>query len=157
MTALEEQQALDREFHAVLEQLETAAGTPLVSGEMERWLQEFTAALAAAQPALIRRIQVSHAPQLKEIRREDPEMMRNADCVQREDAWIAETIQGLLARADVLQPMVARIEPDEKRAETALVELGEQAVQLVARARKQEIALRTWLQEAFTRDRGVVD
>jgi hypothetical protein len=157
VTQLEKEQAREDEFRRALEHLETVAGTPIVSGEMERWLEEVDGAFTQCRAALETRVRQSHAPQLVSIKREDPEMLRHVELLQKEDAQILETIAALAARADVLKPMVRRIEPDEKRAETALTELGEQAVQLVVRIRKQEVALRTWLQEAFTRDRGVVD
>ena len=157
MTELQEQKALDQEFQAVLEKLEVAAGTPQVSGEMESWLNGFAGALAEVQPAMEQRIRESHRPQFKTINREDLEMFRSVEKLQQEDSWIMETIQKMRDRAEVLRPMVHRIEPDEKRAEAALAELSEQGVQFVSRVRKQEIALRSWLQEAFTRDRGVVD
>lgn len=157
MTQLEVQKSLEEAFRSVLERLEIAAGTPLVPGEMESWLQELDVAFAETRSAFAEQRRQSHAPQLGSIKREDPEMFRHVEQLQQEDAAIAESIEALQARAGVLKPMVHRIEPDEKRAELALTELGEQGVQLVARIRKQEVALRTWLQEAFTRDRGVVD
>lgn len=157
MTQLEEQKSREEAFHGVLEHLEVAAGTPMVPGEMENWLQEVDGALAKLQSSFEEQLRESHAPQLRSIKREDSEMFRHVEELQQEDAAITESIATLQARAGVLKPMVQRIEPDEKRAELAITELGEQALQLVSRIRKQETALRTWLQEAFTRDRGVVD
>lgn len=157
MSQLDEQKSREEAFRSVLEHVEIAAGTPLVSGEMENWLHELDRGLTELHSSFAEQVRESHAPQLGSIKREDPEMFRHVETLQAEDTTIRESIGMLLARAGVLKPMVQRIEPDEKRAELALQELGEQTVQLVARIRKQEVALRTWLQEAFTRDRGVVD
>jgi hypothetical protein len=58
---------------------------------------------------------------------------------------------------ELLRPLVQRVEPDEMRAESAMAEFAQTLLDLVQRLRKQEVALRTWLVEAFTRDRGAVD
>jgi len=157
MTDLEDDKTREQEFRSTIEQLETAADTPVVSGDMESWLQSMDDALNRTQAAVRANTLQMHAPQLATIRREDQEMLRRVEELQREDTRIAEDITALRARIPVLKAMVERIEPDEKRAETAVADLSALAVQLVARIRKQETALRTWLQEAFTRDRGVVD
>jgi hypothetical protein len=157
MSQLDEEKSRAEALRVALERLETTAGTPVVSGEMENWLAALEQAFAQLQAVVDRHVRQSHAPQIASIKREDPEMFRNVDELQKEDGLIVEAIRGALARLAVLKPMVQRIEPDEKRAELALAELGEQAVQLVVRIRKQEVVIRTWLQEAFTRDRGVVD
>jgi len=157
MTLIEEDKTREREFRSVIERFETAANTPLVSGEMEQWLDALDDALTQAQAAVDENILQMHGPQLASIRREDQELLRQVEVLQREDTEIAEAVRAIRARVPVLKAMVERIEPDEKRAETAVADLCDQAAQLVARIRKQETALRTWLQEAFTRDRGVVD
>lgn len=157
MISIEDDKTREREFRLTIERLETAADTPIVSGEMEHWLDVLDDALTQARSAIDENILQMHGPQLASIRREDQEMLQQVELMQREDTQIAEAVTAIRARVPVLKAMVERIEPDEKRAETAVADLCDQAVQLVARIRKQETALRTWLQEAFTRDRGVVD
>jgi len=157
MTQLELEKSHEERFRTALERLETAAATPAVPGEMPMWLDEVEQAYEELQQTLDRQVRSSHTSQLTSIRQEDPEMFRHVEQLQKEDAEIVAAVQSAVARLPILKPMVERVEPDEKRVERALAEFGEQAMQLVLRIRKQELALRTWLQEAFTRDRGPVD
>ena len=157
MPSLHKEIVREEGFREALDQLETAAGTPLVSGEMGNWLEAVQQALTHVLSVVDHQIQQAHAPQLSSIKREDPEMLRNVDQLQKEDRLILEELTAAVARLGVLKPMVERIEPDEKRAEQALAAFGENALQLSLRIKKQEVAMRTWLQEAFNRDRGVAD
>jgi hypothetical protein len=50
-----------------------------------------------------------------------------------------------------------RLEPDEGHARRALETIVDGGLKLVIRIRKQEVAISTWLMEAFDRDRGVAD
>jgi hypothetical protein len=84
-------------------------------------------------------------------------MFRHVDELQAEDGRIAESFRALEERLPVLRQLAERVEPDEKRASTAVSEFAENALQFVMQVRKQELAFQTWLMEAFTRDRGVVD
>jgi len=157
MAELAEEKAREDQFRAALEQLETSAGTPMVSGEMPNWLQEVDEAVTALSPHLDRQIGDVHRAELAQIRREDQEMFRHVDELQAEDQQIVELFRGMQQRLPVLRQLAERVEPDEKRAEGATKEFADSTLQLVMRIRKQETAIRTWLMEAFTRDRGVVD
>ncbi len=47
-----------------------------------------------------------------------------------------------------------KLEPDEAKAQPHVQSLMDQSVALVARVRKQEVAVQTWFAEAFNRERG---
>jgi hypothetical protein len=138
MAELAAEKAREELFREALEQLETCAGTPLVSGEMVGWIEDLQDAALKLKPRLEQQIGEVHRAEFKQIR--------------REDQFLA-----LVDRLPILWQLAERIEPDEQRAERTAEEFAKNAIELVARIRKQEVAIRTWLMEAFTRDRGVVD
>jgi hypothetical protein len=157
MAVLAEEKAREQQFRDALERLETCAGAPVIEGEMPDWLECVDKAMGDLKPRLEQQLGEVHRAELSQIRREDQEMFRHVDDLQAEDQRIAESFRALQERLPILRQLAARVEPDEKRAGKSVEEFADNALQFVMRIRKQETAFQTWLMEAFTRDRGVVD
>jgi septal ring factor EnvC (AmiA/AmiB activator) len=157
MTDLSREQEREHALQRALDSLEACAGTPFVPGEMVAWLRATDHALERLYPLVSRQISQVHSAQYAEISQEDPELLRQVEILQQEDQAILEQLSSAQSRMELLRPLVQRVEPDEKRAESAMAEFAQTLLDLVQRLRKQEVALRTWLVEAFTRDRGAVD
>ncbi len=147
----------EESLQEALADFETSAATPFVSGEMVGWLAAFEAALQRLDPLLHEQIEVEHAEQFEEIGRQDPELLQHVENLRAEDLGILEQTRGLWQQLEVLRPVVSRIEPDEKVVEDPMATFSQAALDLVSRIRKQEVAIRTWLVEAYMRDRGIVD
>jgi hypothetical protein len=157
MPDLAQEKLREQRFHRALETVEACAGTPFVPGEMVGWLAALEEAFGQLRPLLQQQVGQVHGAELAEMSREDPEMLRHVETLQDEDRAITEQARGLQERLRVLRPLVRRVGADEKRAEVAMSEVAQSARDLVSRIRKQEVSVRTWLVEAFTRDRGVAD
>jgi hypothetical protein len=64
---------------------------------------------------------------------------------------------GLAERCKQITQKAPRIEPDELKLHEEVNALIHDGLAFMIDWQQQEIALRSWLQEAFTRDRGVAD
>ena len=157
MTDLSQEKEREQALQRALDSLEACAATPFVPGEMVAWLRATDHALERLCPLVSRQISQVHRAQYAEISQEDPELLRQVEILQQEDQAILELLASANSRMELLRPLIQRVEPDEKRVESVMVEFAQTLLDLVQRLRKQAVALRTWLVEAFTRDRGSVD
>jgi len=168
-----------------LKEFEERVSVPLVPGELESWLDEVKTAWQSLWPQLQVQTQYIHAKEFAQIAEEDPELscrvremreedtgiMAQSDEVADQIKYIETRLEGGMAEPDLdekkLQPGTTEPKPnvgdfnDEGAMETALKQNVDQLVTaslaLVSRIRKQEVAVRTWLVEAYTRDKGVMD
>jgi hypothetical protein len=140
-----------------LAELEADIETPCVPGELEGWIGAANDAFQRVQPLLDRQIHTVHPQQFSEISEEDEELLRRVEQMRQEDAGIAEAAGELREQIQKLETAAANIEPDEARFRTAFDDFVQAGLKWIIRVRTQEQAIRTWLMEAFTRDRGPVD
>jgi hypothetical protein len=153
ITPHDEQQRL----HEALAALEASVETPFVPGEFERWMSEVESAWKKLRTCLDWLIATRHPQDFAEIRQEDLELSPRVEQMRQEDAEIQQQAETLGQQIPPLQAAVAHVEPDEARLAPRLEALARDALNFVIRVRKQEQAVRTWLGEAFNRDRGTVD
>lgn len=147
----------DDQFNGALDELERCAESPFIPGELERWHAAVSESLQRFTPLLKEHAQTVHPAEFQNITDEDPELLQRVELMREEDREIECEAERLLEDAARLQPAVQRVEPDEARVETTLTRFANAMLGFVIRVRKQEIAVRTWLGEAFGRDRGTVD
>lgn len=145
------------DFDEVLDGLEQQLETPVVPGELESWTGEAQLAMARLAHALRHRVEDVHDEQLAEIAAEDAELVIRVEALRGEDEALLEEVDRLRSRAAKLNEAAPRAEPNERRLGRGVDAFVEEALAFVIRVRKQEVALRTWYQEAFQRDRGVAD
>jgi len=164
---------------------EQRVSMPLVPGELESWLDEVSAAWQALWPQLQVQTQYIHAKEFTQIAEEDPELSSRVREMREEDSaimaqsdevadqlkYIENRLEQGTTEPDLdenkLQPGTTEAKPnvsdfhDEGAMETDLKQDVDQLVTaslvLVSRIRKQEVTVRTWLVEAYTRDKGVMD
>jgi hypothetical protein len=137
--------------------LETALETPMVPGELDGWAGALRDAAENLQPLLGRRITTAHRESFSQIEATDPELIRRVENLKTEDERIQRDFQALSDRIADLAARAPDAEPDEGTLDQQVSELVDEGLAFVIRLRKQEVALRTWLVEAFQRDRGPVD
>lgn len=140
-----------------LSMLEACLETPFVPGELESWVHGARSAINRVGPLLRRQIDEVHAPQLKQIAVEDPGLLSRADDLREGDVQSLAKLEELSRTFETLDTIVAQIEPDETKLKAQLADVVKDGLTFVIHVRTQEVALRTWLQEAFDRDRGTVD
>lgn len=140
-----------------LARLEECLETPLVPGELEAWIKTLRQAVGAFGPLFRRQVGEVHAAELSEIGSEDPELFGRVNELLHEDERNLQRFQFLERSIETLSELISEIEPDETRFKQHVDDLVEEGLQFVIAVRRQEVAIRTWLQEAFNRDRGDVD
>lgn len=136
---------------------ETCLETPLVPGELESWAENARKSLEQVAPRLRDVIDNNHGPVLKQIVSEDPGLQGRVDDLRVGDAECIAELESVTRTFETLDEIAAAIEPDETKLKQQLDELIEQGLKFVIQVRTQVVSVRTWLQEAFDRDRGVVD
>lgn len=144
-------------FHTALDELERCAETPFVPGELERWHSALFEGLRHFTPHLKQHTREMHPAEFQNIEDEDPELTRRVELMRAEDRELEQEADRLIDDAARLEAAVHKAEPDEARVEAPLTRLANATLGFVIRVRKQEIAVRTWLGEAFGRDRGTID
>jgi hypothetical protein len=98
-----------------------------------------------------------HPRQFEEIAEQDQELLPQIERLKAEDEAIQcehERIGQLVARD---AQHVPKLEPDEGKAQKHVQNLIDEGIAFITRVRKQEVAVETWLVEAFNRDRGAGD
>jgi|ERR1051326_5798315 predicted nuclease with TOPRIM domain len=130
---------------------------PCVPGEMEQWATGVRDALLHARQFVRARVATNHHEHYRGIAEEDTEMFRQVANLMKEDRRLESALETLHQRASRLAETAARLEPDEGRLRDELKSLQHDGLEFLIQWQQQEAALRTWLQEAFNRDRGVGD
>ncbi len=144
----------ESEFRNALQLLETCLETPRVSGELERWIADVQKSVALIGTLLPKQIERQHAARLQQIAVEDPELNAEVERVKSGDDKTREQFDKLREWTSRLATKAAKVEPDESRLEEELVALTALGLDFVIHARKQEIAIDAWQQEALYRDTG---
>lgn len=144
-------------FEESLKRLTICLQTPLVPGEMEAWVAAVREACDDAGALLRHRIEFVHPAEYAQIVKEDPELFRQVDQMKEGDRQSLEQLEAFAGRLGQLGQAAPRCEPDEQRLDKTLSTLIDNGLALVMHAQKQEVARRTWLVEAFNRERGVGD
>ena len=148
---------LERELRSSLESLETSLATPIVSGELSAWANQVGSAWADTRPRVRNQLVHAHQKQYEEITSQDPELFARVEKLKAEDAALEEQIESFNRLVDRLADLAPLAEPDERKFHALVEELQKRGVELITRMRRQLVAVQTWYQEAFIRDRGVAD
>lgn len=146
-----------QELHDVLEQLEASVETPFVPGEMEGWMTAVKNRWQQLLPLVHWVTTERHPQQYAQIRKEDEGLAQRVAQMREEDSEIQRAAAELDQQLPKLQSGISSIEPDEAKLKPALDSFVTDMLNLIIRIRTQEQSVRTWLQEAYVRDRGTVD
>lgn len=146
--------ANEQEFYGAIQTLETCLMTPRVPGELERWVNAVEAAIEFVGTVLERQVGQEHRAHFKQITTQDPELHARVEGLKSGDKQCREQVRKLQDRIHSLKKGVPQVEPDEGRLEPAFLDFCTDGLSLVMHLRQQEVAIDTWIQEAFNRDRG---
>lgn len=153
-TQMQEQEA---GFKRSLQAFEQCVDTPFVPGELKRWMDSVAESFDQLSRFLQRQTQQVHSAEFRDIAREDPGLLQRVNQMQTEDRAIVQQQQRLAETIVELAPQVRQVGADEAALRGILNQFVADAQRFVSRVRKQEVAVRTWWVEAYTRDRGTVD
>ncbi len=147
----------EQELLDALTAMETALHTPVISGELKDWVESVRKAFAAATVALRNQFKQRHRQHFADILKEDLEMARQVEKLKQEDQEILEQLTEWGRSLDDLAAVAAAAGRHESKVQEREGQVIKSGQMLIARVRKQETAITTWLIEAFQRDRGTVD
>jgi hypothetical protein len=153
MSVQQQEQAL----RDALSRLETALGTPVISGELTDWVQAVRKDFEAVRGALRAEFHEGHRQQFANIMQQDLELARRVEQLKEEDQTLLLQMAKWGEELDRLASIAAAIGRDENRAGEYTQGVVEAGLMFIAHVRKQETAITTWLMEAFQRDQGTVD
>ena len=143
-------------LYEALAELEAALETPIVPGELAAWVDMVRKQSALATPLLKRHIESVHNAQFDEISDEETDLLHCVTQLRAADKDLLNDFASFDLIVFDLPKKVLRAEPDEAPFMELAHGLSDQGLALVIRARKQELAITTWLVEAFNRDSGEV-
>jgi len=144
----------ESDFREVLQSLETSLEMPRVSGELERWIAAVQKNVESIGRLLPGQIERHHAARLRQIAAEDPGLNAEVERLKAGDDQMREQFDNLRERVNRLAARATKVEPDESRLEAELVAVTALGLDFVILARKQEVAIDAWQQEALYRDTG---
>ena len=147
----------DIELRSVLDALETCLAIPIVAGELDEWSDQVHAAWAAADVQIERQLTQLHPKQFKQIAKEDPELSAQVEKLKAEDEALEAERSRLARLVDETARLAPLVEPHEQKFNESTAQLVNGGIAFIGRFKKQQVALGTWFQEAFNRDRGVAD
>jgi hypothetical protein len=141
----------------VLAAFETSLATPIVSGELPRWIEEVQHAWEHTSAEIHDQVKHLHPRQFEQISSQDPELLPRVEQLKAEDEAIEQDRERLNQAVRRVSQHAPKMEPDEEKAQKYTKSLVDEGMAFIARVRKQEVALQTWFVEAFNRDGGAVD
>ena len=144
----------ENEFKNALQSLETSLETPRVSGQLEHWLVDVQKNVDLIGMLLTKQLDRQHASRLRQIAVEDPELNAQVVRLKSGDDESREQFAKLRDWTDRLAKRALKVKPDEERLEEDLVAFIAFGLAFIIHARKQEIAIATWLHESLYRDTG---
>jgi hypothetical protein len=150
-------QAQPHDLDKALKYLSLCLEDPCVPGELEGWTRAVWEALEAVRPVLRKHLTLDHQEHFARITEEDSEMFRQVTLLRKEDRNILQHLESLAELTKKLLQRAPRVEPNEAQVHEEVSALITDGLAFVVQVQRQEIAIRTWLQEAFLRDRGVAD
>lgn len=151
------QQDIEPVVNEAMTKLETALLTPLVSGELDSWVQDVREAGVELGPALREFLETVLHAQYVQIAKTDEELLSRVEQMIEEDKNLLGEYDGFLVEVETLAARVPSVEKDELKVTDRRAHLETRGNALILRIRKQRAVASTWLSEAFYRDRGPVD
>jgi hypothetical protein len=152
-----ERTSSESELKSALAALETCLSTPILSGELAGWVGEVQKAWEVASAEIRDNVNNLHPTQYEEMAEEDQELLPQIEQLKAEDEAIEADRERIGQMVERDAQHVPKLEPDEAKAQKHVQNLIDDGLAFVQRVRKQEVAVSTWLVEAFNRDRGTGD
>ena len=140
-----------------LTKLETALLTPVISGELQSWVEVVRQATHHLGEHLREYVETILHAQYVQIAKTDEELLSRVETMIEEDKNLLAEYDGFLQELDSLAARVPGAEKDELKVADHRAHIEARGTALVLRIKKQRAAASAWLSEAFYRDRGPVD
>ena len=148
----------EQELKDALDAFETNLETPIIPGEFGRWSQYVQESWPTVAALVRQEIKSTHRKQLEDIAKQDSEMLAVVKQIQKEDIEITrelDEVGGMVDRLAAQAPTLERTPGDTQ--DSAAAPIIKRGIDFITRVKTQQVAVRTWLSEAFNRERGVGD
>jgi hypothetical protein len=149
--------SIAQDLQDAVQRLATSVETPVVPGELPNWITAVGEVIEPLHGLLRNKTAQVDAAEYAQIIQEDPALAPQVEQLKQGDRECQRQLDALRERVEELKGKAIRREPDEASLNDQIKELVDQGLALVILIQTQEVARRTWLQEAFNRDRGVAD
>lgn len=156
MVSLEQEKQQQGQFQAALDAAAEQFAAPTEPERPVLWVTRCESALDELMSRLHEELEV-HQAEYAQIEENDLGLEPKLNEMRGEDGVIVEEGNQLVQRVAALRQRMSNGDTDEAAWEVELTQLSEQGLAWISRVRRQELAVRTWLVEAFTRDRGEGD
>jgi hypothetical protein len=153
---LERRRERECRFHEALGALEERFAAPPDGCAPADWIGPGSTAFERLRPLLLE-TRAEHRAALAQIAAEDLGLQPRIDEMEAAEQILGEREGELADRFAALSQRLASGDEDAAVWEAELTRFAEEGLDWVSRVRAQDLAVRTWLTEALTRDRGVVD
>lgn len=148
----------EHDLREALDAFETSLETPIIPGEFGDWSKYVQENWPAVAEQVQHQVHSSHRQQLAEIARQDTEMFAHIRQLQIEDEAICQELEELRGYVDRLAEQAPHLERTPAATQDSVAgELIRRGLSFITRVKTQEVAVRTWLSEAFNRERGSGD
>jgi hypothetical protein len=140
-----------------LEVLERSLEAPVVPGETELRAEAVRVAVEETRDAFVACTRYEHQRAFREIGDADPGLLHRVDRMKQEDAVLVGCWERAATDARELTHAAAVRPGDEASFRESFARYVTEVLDLVLTTRSQQAAVRTWVSEAFQRDRGEGD
>ena len=120
---------------------ETSVTSPVVSGELSDWIEKVKKSWSTVSTHITEQLHHFHPQQFQEISDADAALFRQVELLKAEDEAIQCDLEKLGQTMSRMAEHLPKLEPDEAKAQPHVQSLMDQSVALVARVRKQEVAV----------------
>ena len=139
------------DFRETLTQFESCLQTPIVSGELETWLEDAGEAFDRVSESL-KQGSERQTEMLNNILHRDTELLGRVEDLRQLDAQVDSQVNVLHSKIAQLCERAKAVEPDELQLEKPVHDLIDQGLAFVLAARKLDTGVSTWYGEATKHD-----
>ena len=148
----------EQELRDALDAFENNLETPIVPGEFGKWSHYVQESWPAVAELVQREIHSTHRKQLDDIAQQDSEMLAVVKQLRKEDLEIAAELTEVGGMIDRLAEKASSLERTTGETQDSAADpVIKRGIDFITRVKTQEVGVRTWLSEAFNRERGVGD
>lgn len=146
----------EQQFEELLAAAEQRFAAPAEGADIAEWIDRGTKAFGALRPAL-QRARDEHRSALLQIAEEDLGLQPRIEEMQAAEGLLEQKEGELADQFTALQRRLVSGDADQSAWYADIARVAQEGLQWTSGVRAQHLAVHTWLNEALTRDRGVVD
>ena len=144
-------------IESLIEKLEKNLMTPIIPGELPAWTAALAYSFGEFGTEFMLEMNQRHPEIYSNIKQENPELFKKIEDLNKEDKKLLNQYQDFKKQIMQLQKQIQHAESHKHKLKEIESRITSQGLELIVGIRKQQQAIRIWLQEAYHRDTGVAD